>query len=158
MNADISEFFNRRQFLFQSRGHQDKLKIRQTIRNFFHRNFRPADEWKIGGGENENTFHTVYSCDSWREAHSCYPSRFLKSSIVLFSPSSNDTAGSHPSNFFASEISGRRCFGSSSGNGCGTITLAEQVSASAFSASPRMVNSEVLPRLIGPMMVLSEFI
>ena len=80
-----------------------------------------------------------------RSAISC-----SKYGIVRRKPSSNGTTGLHPNFDCAIAISGRRCRGSSCGNGRCTTRDCEPVSATTRSASSRIVNSPGLPRFTGP--------
>ncbi len=70
-------------------------------------------------------------------------------SIVICRPSRSSTFGSQPSSSRARVMSGRRCFGSSTGSGLKTISDLLPVSVDHSSANSRMVTSFGLPMLTG---------
>src|SRR5258708_3971591 len=73
----------------------------------------------------------------------------LKYSSVRARPSSSATSGSQPSSVRARVMSGRRCFGSSTGSSRWTISLFEPASRTIVSASSSTVTSLGLPRFTG---------
>ena len=71
--------------------------------------------------------------------------------MVCPSPSSSPTFGSQPRMLRARVMSGWRCFGSSTGSGRKTISLADLVNALMRSANCRIVTSAGLPQFTGPL-------
>src|SRR5437762_3185828 len=79
-----------------------------------------------------------------------------KYSRVRASPSSRPTSGCQPSSSLACEMSGRRCFGSSTGRSLCSIRLFDPASRMIVSASSSTVTSWGLPRLTGSASPLSR--